>query len=479
MRHFQANSENLSVENIIHKIDLATIITQKHGENDKMSTEERVKKYLDEIERNDKKGKKINVFLQLNPHAIYEARKIDEKIKKGRAGKLAGKVIAIKANINVKNLIASCASKVLENYVSPYDATVIEKIKKEDGVIIGITNMDEFACGASGETSAFGATKNPASLELVPGGSSSGSAAAVAAGFCDLALGSDTGGSIRNPASHCGIIGVKPSYGSVSRYGLIDMTMSFDQIGPMTKTVSDAALLLDVIKGKDERDATSFLLEKETKPCELKKDKQNPVNIRKITIGMPDMKITDKRISELISKKVQEVSKINNWKIENISLKHINLGVQTYYPIVYVEFFSGTRKFDGRRFGKKIEEHCGSEVLRRILGGSEISKAEFKGLYYRRALKAKKLIQEEFEEAFKKFDCLIIPTVPRLPHKIGSKISVEDMYSYDVCTVLANLAGIPAISVPAGEIDGIPVGLQIMCPHLSDSKMLEIAKRFE
>jgi len=208
-----------------------------------------LQKYLDEIKKNDRQGKKINAFLQMNPDAKEESKKSN--------GKLAGKVIAIKANINILGMNASCASKTLENYKCPYNATVINKIRNEGGIIIGLTNMDEFACGGSGETSAFMPTKNPKALEFIPGGSSSGSAAAVAAGMCDMALGSDTGGSIRNPASHCGVVGLKPTYGSVSRYGLIDLSMSLDQIGPIAKNVEDAELLFNVIKGKDKFDSIS------------------------------------------------------------------------------------------------------------------------------------------------------------------------------------------------------------------------------
>ena len=432
------------------------------------STQDKLKSYLLEIEKNDKKGRCINAFLQLNPCAEEEANLIDKKIKKGAAGRLAGKIIAIKANINVRGMNASCASLTLKDYTCPYDATIIEKIRKEDGLIIGMTNMDEFACGSSGETSAFGACKNPQALDLIPGGSSSGSAAAVSAGFCDMAIGSDTGGSIRNPASHCGVIGLKPSYGLVSRYGLIDLSMSLDQIGVFAKNINDAALLLDIIKGRDEKDATTY------QSNEIRIEKLN-----KLKVGIPDIKIQDKRISELINKKIKETAIKKGWQIKNIELKHIDLAVQAYYPICYVEFFSGTRRFDGRRYGKKIEDACGPEVLRRILGGSEISKAEFKGLYYRRALKAKQLIKQEFESAFKDVDCIIMPTVPRLPHKLGSKISVEEMYGYDALTIPANLAEIPAISIPAGKIDNVPVGMQVMCPHLQENRMLSISKEFE
>jgi len=433
-----------------------------------MTTLEKLKQYLDEIDKNNKNGKQINAILQINPEAIEEAKKVDEKIKKGNAGRLAGKIIAVKSNINILGLIASCASKTLENYKCPYDASVIEKIKIEDGLIIGMTNMDEFACGWSGETSAFGATKNPSALDRIPGGSSSGSAAAVAAGFCDIALGSDTGGSIRNPAANCGIVGIKPSYGLVSRYGLIDMCMSFDCIGSFGKNIDDAALLLDVIKGKDDRDATTF----ESKPIKFEK-------LGKIIIGIPKLKLGEKRIWDLVLKRVGEIAGRKKFSVKEIDIKYIDLGVQTYYPIVFTEFFSGTRKFDGRRFGKKIEENCGEEVLRRILGGKEITKAEFAGKYYRKALAVKDIIAKEFEKAFKNVDIIISPTMPVLPWKIGKSPGLEAEYATDALTCLANIAGIPAISIPAGSIEGIPVGMQILGKKFDENKILSIAKEFE
>lgn len=436
----------------------------------KPTTEQKLKDYLKEIEKNDKKGKKINAFLQLNPNALNEAKQIDEKIKKGKAGKLAGKIIAVKANINVLGLNSSCASKTLENYKSPYDATVIEKIKKEDGLIIGITNMDEFACGGSGETSAFGPCKNPQALDLITGGSSSGSAAAVSADFCDMALGSDTGGSIRNPSSHCGVIGLKPTYSSVSRYGLIDLSMSLDQIGPIAKKIEDIELLFEVIKGKDERDSIS-------QEKQIKTQKSDKVK----TIGILDLAgiKCDNKIQKLVEDKITVIAKKNGWKTKKININYLDLAVETYYPLVYVEFFSGTRKFDGRRYGKRIEETCGPEVLRRILGGSEISKAEYHGRCYYLALKAKKLIEQEFEKAFKEVDVIVLPTVPTLPHKIGSKISVEDMYSYDALTIPSNLAGNCAISVPIGKINSIPVGMQIMADKFQEKKIFEVARAIE
>jgi aspartyl-tRNA(Asn)/glutamyl-tRNA(Gln) amidotransferase subunit A len=436
-----------------------------------MTTLSKLQEYLKEIEKNDKKGNKINAILELNKNAIEEAKKIDEKIKKGKAGKLAGKIIAVKAVMNVLGMNASCASKTLENYESTYDATVIKKIKEEDGLILCMANMDEFACGWSGETSAFGATNNPKALGYVAGGSSSGSCAAVAANFCDMALGSDTGGSIRVPSSHCGVVGLKPSYASVSRYGLIDMSMSFDQIGPIAKNVSDTALLFDVIAGKDEKDAISI-----GSKINLKEIEKVPENIR---VGILDFKISDSRIQKLLDEKIEEATKKYKWKFEKIKLNYIDFAVATYFPIVYTEFFSATRKFDGRRFGKKIEDVCGPEVLRRIIGGSEISKAEHAGRYYHLALKSRKLIEEDFKKAFQKYDCIICPTVPRLPHKIGEKVPIEVMFQYDALTCPINLSGDCAISIPMGEVEKIPVGMEIICNKFNEQKLFQIARSFE
>ncbi|MDO8459535.1 MAG: Asp-tRNA(Asn)/Glu-tRNA(Gln) amidotransferase subunit GatA [Nanoarchaeota archaeon] len=429
-----------------------------------MTIEQKAKQYLEKIK---KENKKVNALLYLNPNLIEEAKALDKKQKKGR---LYGKIIAVKANINIKDFPISCASKTLEDYNGTYDATVIEKIKVGDGLIIGICNMDEFAAGGSGENSAFGPTQNPSAPGKIPGGSSSGSAVAVAAGFCDMALGSDTGGSIRNPASFCGIVGVKPSYGLVSRYGLIDLSMSLDQIGPLAKSVEDASLLLDVIKGKDERDTKTF----ESSPIKLEKPK-------KIKIGILKIKGVDSRIQDLIDKKVHEIKKFYGWEVKEIEVKHIDLAVQTYYLLVYVEFFSATRRFDGRRYGKKIEDSCGQEVLRRILGGSEITKSEFKGRYYKKAIEIKEIIKEELENVLKKVDCLIIPTIPGMPWNIneGAKMKTEEIYAYDALTIPANLAEICSISLPAGKINNIPIGMQIMCGKGEESKMLSIAREVE
>tara|TARA_Y100000034_G_C6905719_1_gene420184 strand:+ start:3457 stop:4764 length:1308 start_codon:yes stop_codon:yes gene_type:complete len=427
--------------------------------------EARAKKYLSVIKEKDKK---IKAFLSLNSDLLSEARKLDKK--KGKRGKLYGKIIGVKSNINVSGLIANCASKTLQNYKAGYDATVIEKIKTEDGLIIGMLNMDEFASGSGGDTGAFGACGNPRVPERVPGGSSSGAAAAVAAGMCDLALGTDTGGSIRLPSSFCGVVGVKPSYGRVSRYGLIDLSMSLDQIGSMAKNVDDATLLLSVIAGKDEKDQSSLKFE----AIKMKK-------IGKMKVGVVRLKGVNKKVQNVIDWKLGEIEKKLGWSVSEVDVPGIELAVQTYYPMVYVEFFSGTRKFDGRRFGKKIEESCGAEVLRRIEGGREITRAEYKGQYYEKALSVKKMIKAELERVLKKVDCLIMPTCPDLPWHVSEskKMTPEEVYSYDALTIPANLAGACAISIPCGSVEKVPVGLQIVCGQGQDSKMMGIAKEIE
>jgi len=440
--------------------------------NWKLSAENNIKSFIDKIRKEDKK---INAVLHINEKAIEQAKEVDKKIKQGKAGKLAGLGFIVKSNINVLGMICNCASKTLENYRATYNATVIDKLLKEDAIILGMANMDEFALGSSGENSAFGVTKNPRCLDRIPGGTSSGSAASVAAGFCDFALGSDTGGSIRNPASHCGIVGFKPSYGVVSRYGLIDAAMSLDTIGPLGLSVEDCEIIFNIIKGKDENNATSRDFIGRNFSSEKK-------NTDRIVIGIPKLGAR-KEIWEKVLKQVKLVAEKNNWKFEDCDIKHIDLGIQTYYPINYVEVFSGTRKFDGRKYGLKIEDSCGEEVLRRILGGGEICKAEHAGKYYRRALKAKNIIKNEFEKAFKKYDVIIMPTVPRTPHKFGEEITLEDMYNYDTLTVLANIAEIPGISVPCGTIvegkDNVPIGIQILAKVGDDNFLLDVAKKFE
>jgi aspartyl-tRNA(Asn)/glutamyl-tRNA(Gln) amidotransferase subunit A len=419
------------------------------------------------IQKIDKKNKELNIFLSFNEESLKQAEELDKRISEGQdVGKLAGMCVAIKSNMCVKGLETNCASETLKDWIAPFDATVIKKLKDEDAIILGMVNMDEFACGASGETSAFGPCKNPTNPLLIPGGSSSGSAASVAAEFCDFALGSDTGGSIRNPASHCGVYGLKPTYGAVSRYGLIDMCMSFDQIGPLAKNIEDSEYVFDIIKGQDNFDTAT----KEIPEIKL--------DTKKVRIGLVDVSgFATKEIDTSVKKKVNELIKKNpNWNLKKISLP-LDIALETYYLLVYVEFFSATRKFDGRRFGKKIEEVCGKEVLRRIFGGQEVTQAEYEGKYYRSALKARKLIKNEFDKLFKEVDIIILPTVPRTAHQIGEAISTKEMYSYDVLTCPSNIAGIPGISIPIGEIEGKPIGMQILAPHFCENWIFEVGKR--
>lgn len=417
-----------------------------------------IQEYLEKIKRRDKE---INSFIEVNENA------------KNGEGKLKDLAIAVKSNICVDGLLATCGSKTLENFRAPYDAEVIKRIKREGGAIIGMCNMDEFAAGSSGETSYFRPTQNPAAFGRITGGSSSGSAAAVAAGFCDAALGSDTGGSVRNPASHCGVIGIKPSYGRVSRHGLIDLSMSLDQIGVLARTVKNAARIMEVIAGKS------------NEPTTFDKAVQDYTNFKKInglTLGISKELMnlcTDERIKVLIEKKIGELKKKYNLKVEEVNLKYVDLAIQTYYLLVYVEFFSATRKFDGRKYGHKIEDTCGEEVLRRILGGREISQAEYKGVYYRRALNAKELIRKELRNAFKKVNFILSPAVPKLPHKIGENIDVKTMYAYDAFTIPANLAGVCAGVINAGKIDKIPVGIQVMCDAFREDMLFNVLNAIE
>ena len=421
------------------------------------------------------KNKELNAFLYIaEKEALQQAKEVDKKLKSQKAGKLAGLAIAVKANINVVGLPISCASKTLENYYGTFDADVIKKIKAEDGVIIGILNMDEFAAGYSGLTSAFGLTKNPAALDRIPGGSSSGAAAAIAAGLADLAIGSDTGGSIRQPASHCGVIGIKPSYGRVSRYGLIDLSMSLDQIGPLSPDVYGAALTTEIIAGYSDADPTTY-----------KKLVPNLTKFKKasnITIGLSGefkQLCINPKLYTLVENAAKSIAKKINATIKNVTLKYTDLGVQTYYPIVYTEFFSATRRFDGRRYGKKIEQVAGEEVLRRIIGGREISRAEHAGAYYRKALQTKHLIKKDFDAAFEKVDIIITPTTPDLPHKLNQKLTLEESYAGDAFTIPANLAGICAGTLPIGKIDGIPIGMHVMAPAFKEDLLFNFLKTAE
>lgn len=425
-----------------------------------------------------KKNPKINAFLEIKEEeAVQKAEKIDSKIKKGeKVGKLAGLTIGIKSNINIEDFIISAASKTLENYIGSYNATVINRINAEDGIILGTTNMDEFAAGSSTETSYHGYTENPAAPGRIPGGSSGGSAAVIAAEMCDLSLGSDTGGSIRNPASHCGVMGFKSTYGVVSRQGLLDLAMSLEQIGPFASDAVGIALMLDSVAGYDPLECTTI---KETPNFHgITLNSQDTLKGMKLGVVKEFFDVSDERIVNIIEENIDKMEEMGAEVVE-LSFKYLDLCIPTYYLINYVEFFSATRKYDGRKYGYRIEEVCGEEVLRRIHIGSYISQKEYSGKYYKKALQARSLIRREITNLLNDVDAIISPTVPKLPHKLGESLDPMDMYAYDVLTVIANLAGIPAGSMKAGEVNGIPVGLQIQGKPLDDAKIIQMMSALE
>jgi len=466
-------------------------ITQAHQglEKKEFSALELCKAYLDKIREKDRE---IFAFLTINTEkALSQAKKIDNLISTGKKLPiLAGIPTAIKDNILVEGIKCTAGSKILENYIAPYDATVIKKLKEESCLILGKTNLDEFAMGSSTENSAFGPTHNPHDLTRVPGGSSGGSAAAVAANECVYALGSDTGGSIRLPASFCGVVGLKPTYGAVSRYGLIAFASSLDQIGPITKTVKDCKIVFEAIKGRDEMDSTSVELNQ--KP----KTKNEKLNLKEIKIGIPKeyfIKGIDgevKKVIEATIKKYQEMGA----KIEEVSLSHTEYALPAYYIINPSEASANLARYDGIKYGysakeakdlmeiylKSKGEGFGQEVRRRIMLGTYSLSAGYYEAYYLRAQKTRTLVKNDFEKVFEKVDCLLTPTSPFVAFKIGEKI--EDplsMYLVDVYTVSINLAGLPALSLPCGKAGHLPVGLQIIGKPFEESKILEIGEIFE
>ncbi|RLI06054.1 Asp-tRNA(Asn)/Glu-tRNA(Gln) amidotransferase GatCAB subunit A [Candidatus Bathyarchaeota archaeon] len=432
---------------------------------------------------------KINAFVTVcENEALQQARKIDKKIvEKEKLGRLVGIPIAIKDNISTKGIKTTCGSKILENYVPPYNATVVEKILAEDAIIIGKTNMDEFAMGTTTETSYFGPTKNPWDLSRVPGGSSGGSAAALAAGETFLALGSDTGGSIRCPASFCGIVGLKPTYGLVSRYGLIAYANTFEQIGPMARTTYDCALLLNVIAGWDPKDSTSVQIQTSDYVEKLTGD------FKKLKIGIPKEMIGEGTEDKVLKSLFNYVSKLEEFNVEwtEISLPTLDYALPAYYLIAMSEASSNLARFDGVRYGYRVQdldldwnqvfsksrrEGFGAEVKRRIILGTYALSAGYYDKFFLKSLKAITLIKEDFEKAFKKFDVLVSPTMPILPFKLGEKINNPlALYLCDVDTVPVNLVGIPAITFPCDFQENLPVGVQVMAPPFKEDLLLKIS----
>jgi aspartyl-tRNA(Asn)/glutamyl-tRNA(Gln) amidotransferase subunit A len=436
-----------------------------------------VQKVKDQLKIIEKLNPLLNCFITVDAEgALKQAEIVQQKIDEGKGGKLAGVTLGIKDNICVKGLKCTASSKVLENYVAPYDATVIEKLHKEDAIILGKTNMDEFAAGAGGVSGYFGPVKNPIDLKRVPGGSSSGSGAAVASVMCDMSLGSDTGGSIRAPAAFMGLCGIRPTYGIVSRYGISDLSMSMDQIGPITRTASECRKLLKVIQGQDERDPITI-------PNIPKKKSLNGLKFA-ICKEFIDERINP-RVVDIVTKASKVFEKIG--EVTEISIPTAKYSVPIYYLTVFSEFASAMQKFDGLKYGfsekgddlmGKVSstrvDAMGSEVKRRVLLGTYITMKEFRDSWYIRALKVRKKLLLEFEKAFKKVDFLIGPTMPFIAWIHGKEV-VDPVSEYmaDMLTTPQPPAGLPAGSVPCGTIKGMPVGMQITGPRLSDYTILD------
>jgi len=462
---------------------------------------ELVQAYLDKIR---KENKEINDFLEITEKlALEQAKKIDNKIERGeKIEGLEGIPIAIKDNILVDGYKCTAGSKILENYKATYDATVIKRLKDAGAIIIGKTNLDEFAMGSSTENSAYGVVKNPIDKTRVPGGSSGGSAAAVVANHCLGAIGSDTGGSVRQPASFCGIVGYKPSYGMVSRYGLIAMSSSLDQIGTFAKTIEDAKLIFDVIKGKDEMDST--IIDQKTL---LRQGFGGQAKLQNLRIGVPKEYFAEginPKVKEKIQKAI-DVFKSTGAEIKEISLPLTDYALAVYYIIMPAEVSANLARFDGIKYGfavrnKKQETRLdsarqarnnlldsylktraqgfGDEPRRRIILGTYVLSAGYRDAYYNKAQKVRALIKKEFDEAFKSVDVILTPTAPTPAFKIGDKKDPLSMYLSDIYTTPASLAGLPAISVPCGEVNNMPIGLQIIGPQFYDEFIFEIAQIF-
>jgi aspartyl-tRNA(Asn)/glutamyl-tRNA(Gln) amidotransferase subunit A len=421
--------------------------------------------------------------------ALQQARRADEAIAAGRIGPLTGIPLAIKDVICTRGVRTTCSSKMLENFVPPYDATVMEKLNAAGAVMLGKANMDEFAMGSSTENSAFFPTRNPWDLERVPGGSSGGSAVAVAAGEAAGALGSDTGGSIRQPAGFCSVVGLKPTYGRVSRYGLVAFASSLDQIGPLAQDVTDCAILMNVVSGYDKRDSTSV---PEPVPDYTKSLK---ADLKGIRLGIPREYFVEGMqpgVADVMKAAVKKLEELGAG-IDEVSLPHTPYSLAVYYIIAPSEASANLARYDGVKYGysykgktmwesmeKTRGNGFGPEVKRRIMLGTYALSAGYYDAWYLKAQKVRTLIRREFDAAFEKYDALVTPTSPTVPFKIGEKTADPlSMYLSDVCTLPINIAGVPGISIPAGFVDGLPVGMQIIGKHFSEEALLRVAFAYE
>ncbi len=458
-----------------------------------VSSEELTRAVYEHIGKTDKQ---IGAYITLTKDtAIEQAKEADKRIKEKRGvAPLTGIPIAIKDNMCVKDVLCTCASKMLNDFVPPYNATVINKLRENGLVFLGKTNMDEFAMGSSTETSCFKITRNPWDTNAIPGGSSGGSAAAVASDQAILSIGSDTGGSIRQPASHCGIVGMKPTYGRVSRYGLVAFASSLDQIGPLTKDVWDCAALLEVISGYDPLDSTSLRMDSPDYMSFLNKD------IKNIKIGVPKeyfIEGIDKDVELAVKGAIKKLEKLGAI-IEEVSLPHTEYAVATYYIIAPAEASANLARYDGVKYGYRAKgegvdndllgmyentrkEGFGAEVKRRIMLGTHTLSSGYYDAYYLKAQKVRTLIKQDFDKAFKKFDILVTPTSPTPAFKIGEKTDDPlQMYLSDIFTIPTNLAGLPAISLPCGlNKNGLPMGLQLIGDYFDEGKILQVAHAFE
>ena len=436
-------------------------------------------------------GAYISIFEE---QALAQASEIDDKIAAGnQAGLLAGVPVAIKDNMCATFGATTCASKILENFRAPYNATVVEKLLSADAVIVGKTNMDEFAMGSSTETSGLKRTVNPWDTSRVPGGSSGGSAVAVAAGMCFAALGSDTGGSIRQPASFCGVVGLKPTYGRVSRYGLVAYGSSLDQIGPITRTVADSALMMNIIAGHDRADSTS--VDEEMAPvCDYLEKLEEPIEQLRIAIVPQFNAGAESQVQKALSDAI-DVYRGLGVEIIEVDMPHLDYAIAAYYVIATAEASSNLARYDGVHYGHRTEnpadyievysksraEGFGKEVKRRIMLGTYALSSGYYDAYYLKALKVRNLIRGDFIDAFKKCDCIMMPVSPTTAFKIGEKIDDPlQMYLSDIYTIAVNLAGVPGISIPCGfDEKGLPIGLQILGPAFGEAKLLRIARIYE
>ena len=475
----------MSVSLDMSAVELATAI--KKGEATAVEAMEAV---LTQIEKYEKE---YHCFLYVDKEkAMEKARQMQEKIQKEKLDlPLAGVPVAIKDNICTKDMKTTCASKILEAFIPTFSATAVENLEKAGAVIIGKTNMDEFAMGSTTETSAYGVTKNPRNPEHVPGGSSGGSAAAVAAGECFFALGSDTGGSIRQPASYCGVVGLKPTYGTVSRYGLVAYGSSLDQIGPLTKDVTDCATVLEVLASHDTKDSTSMDRKETDFTSALIED------VKGMKIGIPKAYFGEGLDSE-VKEAVLKAAKVLESKgavVEEFDLDYVSYAIPTYYTIAAAEASSNLERFDGIKYGLRTAEEeglhlmykktrskgFGAEVKRRIMLGSFVLSSGYYDAYYLKALRVKAMIKKAFDDAFSKYDLILGPVAPTTAPRLGESLSDPlKMYLGDIYTISANLAGIPGISLPCGkDSSGLPIGLQLMANLYEEKKLIRAAYTFE